>query len=99
MSGTGVAVGVACPLALDGASLDLAAFLAVVRRGRPVELAPEARVRVVAARDAVDRAVAEGRALYGVTTGFGSLSDRVSPAAQARELQISLVRSHASGTG
>ncbi|MGB6501659.1 MAG: histidine ammonia-lyase, partial [Thermoplasmata archaeon] len=37
--------------------------------------------------------------VYGVTTGFGAFSDRLIPADRARELQLSLVRSHASGTG
>jgi histidine ammonia-lyase len=87
------------PLALDGRSLTLEAFLAVVRRDRPVALTSEARTAIEASRGAVERAVAGGRAVYGVTTGFGALSDRPISPSQARELQRSLVRSHASGTG
>ncbi|MCI4353846.1 MAG: aromatic amino acid lyase, partial [Thermoplasmata archaeon] len=86
-------------LPLDGESLTLDQFLAVVRGGCPVSVTSEARQRVAAARRAVERAVQSGRTIYGVTTGFGSLSDRAIPAAEARTLQISLVRSHASGTG
>ena len=86
-------------LPLDGTSLTIEQFLAVVRGGCPVSLSAEARTRVAASRGVVERAVAQGRSVYGVTTGFGSLADRAIPAAQARELQLSLVRSHASGVG
>ena len=51
------------------------------------------------ARDVVERAVAEDRTLYGVTTGFGALaSERIDPA-EAEDLQVRLLRSHAAGVG
>ncbi len=87
------------PLSLDGTSLALREFLEVVRDGRYVELDPAARARVVASRGAVERAVAEHRTVYGVTTGFGGLSHHPVSHDALRELQLSLVRSHASGTG
>ena len=86
-------------LPLDGESLTLDQLLAVVRGGCPVSLTAEARNRVAASRRVVERAVGAGRTIYGVTTGFGSLSDRAIPASEARQLQLSLVRSHSSGTG
>jgi len=86
-------------LPLDGESLSLEQFLAVVRGGCGVSLTPEARTRIASSRRSVERAVQAGRSIYGVTTGFGSLADRAIPAAEARTLQLSLVRSHASGTG
>ena len=84
---------------VDGRSLTLAQFLAVVRSGQAVSLTQEARAGLASSRGAVERAVAAGRTIYGVTTGFGALSDRPISPAKARELQASLVRSHASGTG
>ncbi|MGA8709794.1 MAG: histidine ammonia-lyase [Thermoplasmata archaeon] len=86
-------------LALDGKTLSLEQFLAVVRENRAVTLTPETRAALAASRRAVERAVSSGRLVYGVTTGFGALSDRPISPAKARELQVSLVRSHASGTG
>jgi histidine ammonia-lyase len=87
------------PHPLDGRSLKLDGFLDVVRHGREVVLAPAARAAVVESRRAVERAAASDRAVYGVTTGFGGLSHhRISPG-KIPELQVSLVRSHASGTG
>jgi histidine ammonia-lyase len=64
-----------------------------------VELAPSARDRVVAARAVVDAVVAEGRVVYGLTTGFGALSDVVIPRERIAELQQNLIRSHAAGIG
>jgi len=87
------------PFSLDGRSLTLDQFLAVVRGGARVALDHAARSRISASRKVVERAVQEQRPVYGVTTGFGGLSAQSIPADQARELQLSLVRSHASGTG
>ena len=87
------------PLLVDGASLSLEGFWEVVRGRRPVAFAPAAREAVDRGRGAVDRAVAAGRPVYGVTTAFGALSAQTIPGPQARELQRSLVRSHASGAG
>jgi histidine ammonia-lyase len=86
-------------LPVDGRSLTLEQFLSIVRGNRKVSLPPEARGSVEASRRAVERAVAADRPVYGVTTGFGALSDRRIPREQARTVQLSLVRSHSSGTG
>jgi len=87
------------PIHVDGRSLTLDQFLAVARGRRAVVLPAETRTRIASSRQAVERAVAANRAVYGVTTGFGGLSHKLITAAQSRELQISLVRSHSSGTG
>jgi histidine ammonia-lyase len=86
-------------LPIDGRSLTLDQFLAVVRGGHPTTLSPSARRAMEASRHAVEEAVRAERKIYGVTTGFGQLSDQVVPAAEARALQLSLVRSHSSGAG
>jgi histidine ammonia-lyase len=71
----------------------------VARAGRRVELAGEAVERMQTSRAVVERVVAEGRTVYGVTTGFGDLADvRIEPQ-QTAELQRNLVRSHAAGVG
>jgi histidine ammonia-lyase len=50
-------------------------------------------------RAVIERLVAEGATVYGVTTGFGDLANvRIEPA-QTAELQRNLVRSHAAGVG
>ncbi|MEO5511602.1 MAG: aromatic amino acid lyase, partial [Longimicrobiales bacterium] len=64
-----------------------------------VKLSDDARPRVQAARDFVDRAVTEGRVVYGLTTGFGALSEITISPDRIRELQLNLIRSHAAGVG
>ncbi|HEX6940337.1 MAG TPA: histidine ammonia-lyase [Longimicrobiales bacterium] len=64
-----------------------------------VRLGREARARVEAARAFVERVVAEGRVVYGITTGFGALAEVVIPPDRLRELQANLIRSHAAGVG
>jgi histidine ammonia-lyase len=87
------------PLRLTGRDLTVADVVAVARAGRHVELDPDARNRMAASRGVVERAVAGGDTIYGVTTGFGDLADvRIEPA-QSADLQRNLVRSHAAGVG
>ncbi len=64
-----------------------------------VVLADEARPGIEAARKVVDDAVAEGRVVYGLTTGFGALAEVVIPDDRIAELQENLIRSHAAGVG
>ena len=84
---------------LDGSPLSVAEVVAVGRHGAPVTVGPEAAGRMAPARAVVERIVAEGASVYGLTTGFGALAAvKVSPA-EARRLQLSLVLSHAAGMG
>ncbi len=71
----------------------------VAREGEEVELARDALARLEASRRVVERALSEGRRLYGVTTGFGELKDRPIPLDQIGPLQLNLLRSHAAGVG
>jgi histidine ammonia-lyase len=87
------------PIELNGTSLKLEDVERVARGGVPVRLAASAVPRVEASRAVVERAVAEGRVVYGITTGFGALSEVVIPPDRIRELQVNLIRSHAAGIG
>jgi histidine ammonia-lyase len=84
---------------LDGRSLSIADVEAVARAGRRVSLSDDARVRMLRAHDHVDRIVRDRSVVYGVTTGFGKLSEVAIPPERLAELQDNLVRSHASGVG
>jgi len=57
------------------------------------------RERIAAARAVIDGALAQGTAVYGVTTGFGRLASVQIPPEDAAQLQVNLVRSHAVGAG
>jgi len=84
---------------LDGSSLTLDDVVAVALHRASVELAPSARARMVRANDVVSALVAGNAVAYGVTTGFGKLSDVAIPRDRLNELQVNLVRSHACGVG
>jgi histidine ammonia-lyase len=87
-------------LRIDGYSLTLEAIDRVAHSDSPpVELAAAALGRVNASRAIVDRAIAEQRVIYGVSTGFGALADVVIPPDRIRELQSNLIRSHSAGLG
>jgi len=87
-------------LEIDGWSLTLADIARVTGPAAPeVRLATAARAQVEASRTIVDRAIAQKRVVYGITTGFGALADIVIPQDRIRELQSNLIRSHAAGVG
>jgi histidine ammonia-lyase len=87
------------PVILTGADLTVADVEAVARGGAAVELDVHARARMQEARDVVDRLVADGALVYGVTTGFGDLATTFIDPADAGRLQENLLASHAAGVG
>ncbi|MGH2453520.1 MAG: histidine ammonia-lyase [bacterium] len=82
-----------------GERLTLDDVLTVARDGASVLLAPPAAERVRRAREVVDRLLAAGKVVYGVTTGVGDLAGVAISAGQAATLQLNVVRSHAAGVG
>jgi histidine ammonia-lyase len=64
-----------------------------------VGLDPDAADRMRASRDVIERLVAQGETVYGVTTGFGDLANVSIEPDQVAELQRNLVRSHTAGVG
>jgi histidine ammonia-lyase len=86
-------------IVLDGKHLSLESIEEIAVAGARVEVAPEARARVAAARDCVERQFAAGAVIYGVTTGFGRMANVTIDPRDAATLQRNLVRSHAAGTG
>jgi histidine ammonia-lyase len=71
----------------------------VARDGAGVRLADEALAAITASRDVVDRLAGDDRPHYGISTGFGALATRHIPQTQRAQLQRSLIRSHAAGSG
>ncbi|MGR9107214.1 MAG: histidine ammonia-lyase [Gammaproteobacteria bacterium] len=79
--------------------LNLHRLAAIARQGAKVGLSPEAREAIVRSRDLVDSWVREEKIIYGITTGFGALSDRVISVQDTRKLQENILMSHAAGVG
>jgi histidine ammonia-lyase len=81
----------------DGMTLDDLA--AIARGGAGVRLTAESKARISDSRALVEKWLQEGRIIYGVTTGFGALSDVIIPLEETRLLQKNILMSHAAGVG
>jgi histidine ammonia-lyase len=86
-------------IALSGNDLTFEQLYGVALRGEKVALTQDAVKSMKASRAVVDRVVASGAAAYGINTGFGKLASVRISSEQVRQLQVNLVRSHASGVG
>ena len=64
-----------------------------------VEISANARERIINARNYVNQLTEENRIIYGLTTGFGSLSNKFIRKEDTKQLQLNLIRSHAVGIG
>jgi histidine ammonia-lyase len=73
--------------------------VAVARHGVGVELGQDALAAVERSRAAVETLAAAPTPAYGISTGFGALATRHIPTERRAQLQRSLVRSHAAGSG
>jgi histidine ammonia-lyase len=73
--------------------------VAVAREGAVVTLGVDAVEAITTARVAVEKLAAAPTPAYGISTGFGALATRHIPRPMRAQLQKSLVRSHAAGSG
>lgn len=87
------------PVLVGAAPLPLADVVAVARHDAPVEVAPEALRSVAETRRVIDGLAADPHPHYGVSTGFGALASTFIAPERRLQLQASLIRSHAAGTG
>jgi histidine ammonia-lyase len=79
--------------------LSEADVLAVARRDAPVQLSQDALTAIAASRDVVDALAGDVEPHYGISTGFGALATQHIPVDRRAQLQRSLIRSHAAGSG
>jgi histidine ammonia-lyase len=79
--------------------VSFADVIAVARHGAAVAISPDAEAEIVASRKVIDALAHDTAPHYGVSTGFGALATRHIPVERRTQLQRSLVRSHAAGSG
>lgn len=79
--------------------LPLATLVRLSLPGAQISLAPAAKKRVRECRAVVDAAVASGKVMYGINTGFGKLAGIRIADDQLARLQQNLLLSHATGVG
>lgn len=84
---------------LNGSSLTIEDLIEVARNGKQVDLSIESVERIERSRAVLEQLARDGKTIYGVTTGFGALSNTRITLDQASQLQTNLLRSHACGVG
>ncbi|MFQ5950673.1 MAG: histidine ammonia-lyase [Candidatus Geothermarchaeales archaeon] len=84
---------------VDGMNLTIEETVAVAREQTGVRVSRRTLQRSESSREAVERAIAEGRTIYGVTTGFGALADRPIRPSEIRTLQKNIILSHQTAVG
>lgn len=87
------------PVLVGAAPLSPADVVAVARHGAAVSLDEGAIDRIAETRDVIDALAADPNPHYGVSTGFGALATTFIAPERRHQLQASLIRSHAAGTG
>jgi histidine ammonia-lyase len=86
-------------ITIDTNPLELPELQAVARHGAQIALGAHSVAGLEAAGALIDQWVREGRAIYGVTTGFGAMSDVTISSTDTDQLQENVLMSHAAGVG
>ena len=79
--------------------VSFADVVAVARAGAGIRLSTESLEAIDRARAVVEKLASAATPAYGISTGFGALATRHIPTEMRKQLQRSLVRSHAAGSG
>jgi histidine ammonia-lyase len=82
-----------------GGQVSLEDLIAVARNKVYVDFSPEYRRRVKSSRRLVEKWIREGRVMYGITTGFGMLCDKVISEDETAMLQKNIILSHSTSVG
>ena len=72
---------------------------AIARQGFRVRLTKDSEKRISKSRKLIEQWIREEKTIYGVTTGFGALSDVSISREDTRKLQENILMSHAAGVG
>ncbi|MDO5741184.1 MAG: histidine ammonia-lyase [Ornithinimicrobium sp.] len=86
-------------VAVDVGPLSAAEVVAVARHGAKVRLTVAAVTGIAATRKIIEDLANDTVPHYGISTGFGALATTSIPTEKRAQLQRSLVRSHAAGSG
>jgi histidine ammonia-lyase len=84
-------------LGVEGMTLEN--LIAIARNGAQVQLTTDAEKQIQKSRHLIESWVQDERRIYGITTGFGALSDVAISKADTRQLQKNILMSHAAGVG
>ncbi|MBU0998147.1 histidine ammonia-lyase [Patescibacteria group bacterium] len=74
-------------------------LVAVARNRETLEISSESKAKVLKARSVVEKAVEDGKVIYGISTGFGAFKNKVISKEETGKLQENLILSHSVGVG
>ncbi len=86
-------------IVLHGNDFFLEDLVDIARNNVGIKISVESESRINKARDLVDKWVKNGERIYGVTTGFGALSEVTISYEDTKKLQKKILLSHAAGIG
>jgi histidine ammonia-lyase len=86
-------------IVLNGRDFQLDDLVSIARHGAKVEISDESVSGINNARKLVNQWVRNGERIYGVTTGFGALSEVAICFDDTKKLQKNILLSHAAGIG
>jgi histidine ammonia-lyase len=84
-------------LGVDGMTLE--DLVTIARYEATVRLTEESEKRILSTRKLIEHWVQEEKIIYGVTTGFGALSDVIISKEDTWQLQKNILMSHSAGVG
>ena len=84
---------------VDGKSLSIEQAIDVAERGVSVRASAQSLRQMEKFRALLEQKLSRGDVVYGVNTGFGSLSNKIVRPENLEELQLNLIRSHSAGVG
>lgn len=84
---------------LDGRSLSLESVMRVAEAAEKVKISSASIRRMQRFRSILEEKLNQGQKVYGVNTGFGSLSNEEVSVSDLKEHQLNLIRSHSAGVG
>jgi histidine ammonia-lyase len=84
---------------INGEDLKISHIEPVVRRGVKVSLGKDVKETLASVQRIIKKAIDDRKVIYGVTTGFGALSDVFISKGQRKQLQKNIIKSHSAGVG
>ena len=86
-------------IAIDGDSLTISDLLNVTRFGKKVKISEDGEKKIKFARAIIEKKLEKNDIIYGVSTGFGKLANKIISPSERETLQKNLIKSHSIGFG
>ncbi len=86
-------------IVINGENLQISHIEPVARKRVKVGLGKDVKEALASVQRIIKKAIDDRKVIYGVTTGFGALSDVFISKGQRKQLQKNIIKSHSAGVG